>query len=380
MKTDEVTKILEHAISKPPCRLGMRLRSERELADILDTGISRIRTSISRLEKKGLLVRKQGSGTFVRRIGEEPGAEVKSSHLVDPVAFFKIDEGQPGPLRIETRLKLGLWGDLHFASFTSQQVYAAIIAQANRLGYTINVNSMFRSYRQPFSDEELIEQYEQQQYDGYIVIAQCAEKFAEITGVAKVPVVHFGGGNIPLKEPMVMFDTVETARRAVRIFAENGFTRIGLISLDSSESPRGLIRVEHAVFAEELRFRGYDESYIKRLNQRASINEVMEATRSLVKRQDRPEAVYVADDTFLPGVLEVLNAYKIRIGRDIGVITISNRGLNLPRGYNWSRLEFDAEALAERTMELLTERIVTGQVPESISIHSRWIAGETCGA
>jgi hypothetical protein len=110
----------------------------------------------------------------------------------------------------------------------------------------------------------------------------------------------------------------------------------------------------------------------------ATTTGAMEATIRLLHREDPPEAVYVADDFLLIGVVQALEAEGIVPGRDIAVITLSNRGLQLPRGYNWSQLEFDPEYFGTLMVNNLCQVIQTaGAKLVSQQICATWRPGDT---
>jgi GntR family transcriptional repressor for pyruvate dehydrogenase complex len=64
--SDVIEQQLEHLILEGKLRVGEKLPPERELAKQFDVSRPSLREAVQRLETKGLLMRRQGGGTFVR--------------------------------------------------------------------------------------------------------------------------------------------------------------------------------------------------------------------------------------------------------------------------------------------------------------------------
>jgi DNA-binding GntR family transcriptional regulator len=75
---DEAEQVLRRWLAPGRHRPGDRLPSEHELSGMLGVSRGTLRVALERLEKKGEVVRRQGSGTFVGRV---PGASAFSAGL-----------------------------------------------------------------------------------------------------------------------------------------------------------------------------------------------------------------------------------------------------------------------------------------------------------
>ena len=64
---DLVNRLLR-SLAQRSAAVGMRIRSERELAKLLDLGRKRVAYAIGRLVKDGILIRRAGSGTFIEQL------------------------------------------------------------------------------------------------------------------------------------------------------------------------------------------------------------------------------------------------------------------------------------------------------------------------
>lgn len=380
IRNHEIEKLITQVrmtLSRPPATAGVKLRSDRELASTLKLEPYHVRSALQQLEKEGILVRRRGSGTFVRRMATMP-AETAGLKPIPPKKLFKDEPpDRSGALaeNAHAKLRLSLWGDLQQANQTSQQIYASIVSEINGLGHQLSAYSMFRSYIDPFTPDELARHISENPCDGHIVLGHSAERFRKALGNDSTPVVYFSSGSVPVRhEPLVMFNTVEAAERAVRLLVAEGFHRIGFVGL---ESPYWLIRPESFAYESAMRREGSRYSAISFVDA-PTVASATKATRQLLSMAIPPDALYISDDYLMTGVLEALTAAKLKPGKDIGIITLANLGSALPDGYDWSRLQFDpadvGQAVAERLLKMIQKGVDS---PSSLSIHAKWHAGKT---
>lgn len=91
--SDAIEQQLEHLILEGKLHVGAKLPPERELAKQFDVSRPSLREAIQRLEAKGLLMRRQGGGTFVQsniwKSLSDPLPELLASH---PEAQFDLLE------------------------------------------------------------------------------------------------------------------------------------------------------------------------------------------------------------------------------------------------------------------------------------------------
>ena len=82
--SDVIEQQLEYLILEGTLRPGEKLLPERELAKQFDVSRPSLREAIQRLEAKGLLLRRQGGGTFVQtnlwQSFSDPLAELLADH------------------------------------------------------------------------------------------------------------------------------------------------------------------------------------------------------------------------------------------------------------------------------------------------------------
>ncbi|MFA5865062.1 MAG: substrate-binding domain-containing protein [Phycisphaerae bacterium] len=385
-----ITGVMKFALSQTPSTMGRRIRSEIELATIFKTGRWKVRSSIENLVEKGILVRRKGSGTYVRKIPEISPEERRyiseTFKAISPDLLF-ADPGNCKPVsRLQMtlgqkQLHLELWGDLHVptASVTSQIIMAGIVSRTNEVRHSLTVHSLVQSPNVPLSVPEIAHRLADNPCDGYIVASRWADEFSEaLRSVDRLqaPTIYFSHGSCPIRhEPFVMSDTVEAIERAVQILAGEGYRRIAMIGLDKLESL--LMEAERSTYDRAMGLAGLE--YRACVFSDLGISNCIATVRKLMGRSDSPDAIYVSDDHLLDGVTEALFGLELLPGRDIGVITFSNRhGLSLPKGFEWSRMEFDPDELGQLLVDNLIKMIQTaGTRVKTMSIHGSWRPGRT---
>lgn len=385
MDVQNLTGTLQYSLSRPPAIAGKRLRSERELASLFDVGEAQIRKALSRLVDDGVLIRRRGSGTFVRRIAEYSPARHNnlSPEMLKKAALVFTDSksnGGSGSNTQAAQLHIGLWGDLGNNSLVDQFIIGSIAKATSSAGHRLTVHNIVENFNtwDMISIDDFKKQIEDNPCDGYLVVNSVSDLFVEALGDQQVPVVFFLGGTVAIKyEPMVMFDTAEALNRAVTRFYEMGYRKIGMIGEKRvDENDENLLELEVNAYEDCMRKLGLD--YRAYELSMTGVGQAMMATRKLLRRGDPPEAIYVADDNVLVGFSEALDIERVVPGRDIGVITLSNRNFPLPPGRDWSRMEFDRERFAQLLVDnLLYQLQSAGTRANTIALHANWIEGET---
>lgn len=387
---ERVSDIIEYALSQPPAATGYRLRSERELATLFQTSHAHLRKSLDMLVDKGLLVRRRGSGTYVRRIPSFRSTPEFATSLPVPASELFVQEfaegSEPSPLkptRQQQQLHLGLWTD--FAGFSEpsrQAVLNGIINRVEEQGHRITVHSLRDRAGTDLSDAELARRLANAPSDGYLVVAWWAERFLAALGSCSAPVVFFQDSSVPIThEPMVLMDTHEATMRAVRTLAQQGYRKIGLLALRTANDPEELVQREQIIPMQRAYRRSMEDEgldYYAVEFAEPSMVQSIAALRRLLSREDPPHALYIADDVLLNGATELFELNKIVPGKDIGIITFSVASQPMPPGHNWSRLEFDVEGLGESAINSLLRLIQTaGARINSRAIYATWRPGDT---
>jgi DNA-binding LacI/PurR family transcriptional regulator/DNA-binding transcriptional regulator YhcF (GntR family) len=373
---------IQYALSTSPAVAGKRLRSERELAVLFSVGESKIRKYLSKLVQQGVLVRRRGCGTFIRRIATPPDnfKDLSPEMLKKASNIFSESRSSDISTKIQSvQLHIGLWGDLGTNSLIDQFILGSIAKSVSSRGHRLTVHNVIGDFEtwSPISVDEFRKQLDEASCDGYLVVNSMAPLFNEAIEDKEVPVMFFLAGTSHIdNQPLVMFDTNEAITRAVRKFNEIGYKKIGLIGekreSDNLSPPIPEPKAYDQAMEEcGLDYRAYESSPL-------GVGQAIEATRKLLGRSDPPEAIYVSDDNVMVGVAEALNLEGVVPGKDIAIITLSNRNFPLPPGRVWSTMQFDRERFAQLLVDnLLYQLQSTGSGANTVALHANWIEGQT---
>lgn len=156
----------------------------------------------------------------------------------------------------------------------------------------------------------------------------------------------------------------------MRLLANEGYQRIGLIGLDGLESRQG------PLYEETLSKLGRTWWAVEFcLPDRTAVASLV---RRMFGRKDSPQAIYAADDIVMRDVVPALKAIGRVPGGNLGLITYAIPGNPLPGGVNWSRMEFDPYSVGRNVVQGLLREIATaGEQLLSFSHQAAWRAGET---
>jgi GntR family transcriptional regulator len=100
---DQVNELLRARIRDGTYAPGVRLPSESELSDEFGVSRATIRTAMTKLAANGLILRKQGDGTYVNEHIQEVNTQMGG--LWEFVHLIKNSGSQPSILSLETKFK-----------------------------------------------------------------------------------------------------------------------------------------------------------------------------------------------------------------------------------------------------------------------------------
>lgn len=90
--SDVILQKLEEMLAAGTWRAGQKLPSERELAVRFDVSRPSVREAIQKLEAKGMVVRRQGGGTYVQESQTSPDSPLLPLLNMDPETQFDLLE------------------------------------------------------------------------------------------------------------------------------------------------------------------------------------------------------------------------------------------------------------------------------------------------
>ena len=381
MEGHRIEKILSIVFSRPPATVGVRINSERKLASAFDASQTNIHRILDVFVEKGILTRHHGNGTFIRKVSSpERFNDLSLYKDAEKLTADTLCMSSSGRKMENQRLELSLWSDFKDSTSSNNFIADSICQRAEELGHSIVRKTLIQKRGIPLGVEDVAEEMRKTSHDGYIVIARWIKFFEQAVAMA------WGKENIPSCyimpcsyyvecEPYITLDSDNAIRRAVRIFAKEGYQRIGLIPF-CEEGLRGPREYNH-VFNSEAEFYGLEAINMKEAP--FSINSREKIKSSLGSYLDQGlEALYLTDDNLISIMIEVLREKKLVPGRDIALITLSNRGMPLPGKFNWSRFEFDLNSFGKTIVDSLLNVINTaGENMLSFSHQGTWLPGDT---
>lgn len=381
--THDLVAALEGVLSRSPSRAGIRLCSERELALHLGTYRIKVQQAFDTLVEKGILLRRQGSGTYVRKVPKTP-SNLETLKLAGRILSAKILFADPAKTPVRKiapqeprKLHLALLiTEPNMASKTADAIWEGLKDRAKVAGHYLKVyygdEEEFRSGR----FDRLATLMRNHPCDGCVLLAQEAPVLEQIFGAHPPPSVYIGFNSLDtdlLYAPLVRIDVEGALQRALKILHKEGWKRIGIISASTTTEQMNSVQ---NLYEETMSKLG--QTYRSSEFCRFKPEEILPAMRKMFLSPTRPDAVYVTDDVLLDFLIPSLKALKIEPGKNLGIITLANRTNPLPEGFEWSRLEFNSFQVGRLAMDSLLLDIQTvGESICSFGHLATWYPGET---
>ncbi len=370
---------LLHGLQAEASSLGMRLKPESELAAALGVKLRTLRLALRELERDGIVIRRRGSGTYLRRLPEatveSTQAEAMVRQAIGGSLFAENQNPEVGSRVLASQdvknFVFELWGNLHCTTSCNQAILSSISAELSHHGHRLSVHSLGK----PGGELALNPGTVGKDCDGYIVAAGWAEYFETLLEKEHAPILYFHPGSLTHveRDPMVLIDTAEAVRRAINDFIKRGIRKVGVLGLlGSGRDPDAELDAYHFAMSRA----DLDYRWVHQCNE--ELSEVIDAVLEMLESPDRPDALYVTDNVLLPGVAQALRAAKVIPGKDIAIITHNNKGEVLPRGYDWSSLEFNLDVFGRLIARQMLAIVEDGKsVEASLAIHPVWHPGIT---
>ncbi|MBL4699638.1 MAG: substrate-binding domain-containing protein [Phycisphaeraceae bacterium] len=372
-------------LSQPPTCVGAKVRPEEEFANELGLTRRQVREAITFFTDKGVLIRRQGSGTYVRRVHSHraDATESRTFGLTHELLFLDLQSNNlkslPQHKSISQSLRIGLWTDWQLSPphSTTYVVLMTFMRHAQLAGHTMTLHSQVVSSEVAISTEAMAQQLRHASDDGFLVGSQYADTFLaarKLAGSNCSYLFHnMGSGDFNL-HPTIHIDTANTCESGLMKLVELGHQRIGTIAMRKSQA----CDIEHRIHKAVMQQADLCDQYCV-YSSDMGVASSMQATRDLLaKANGKIDAIYVANDMVLVGVAEALALEGLTPGKDIAIITLSNRGYHLPQSANWSVMEFDPESFASLTIRQLCHQIESPHIPPvSLGIRATWKPGNT---
>ncbi len=218
--------------------------------------------------------------------------------------------------------------------------------------------------------EDVVGQILDYQVDG-LVLASVAlsSDLAQRCHASGVPVALFNRKLETEGELAIVSDNFEGGRQVAEHLIATGRTRIGHIAGWEGASTQ---RDREAGFMQGLRAAGLG-LYAREVGD-YRLNRAKEAARRMFDTQDRPDAVFVANDFMAFGVMDVLRAeLDLRIPEDVAVIGFDDVPSAAWPAYDLTTVRQDAPAMVAATVDALLRQIGGEPVTSPAALEAKLI-------
>jgi len=361
MKTIEATKALLNEIRNGRWHLGEQLPPERQITKELAVSRVTVRAALSRLEQHGIIAQRQGSGTYLVR---EP------DRFTDREVLFGFRSASPRSRpkerafrgkRIVTQrlLRFAFLHDLADNDPVGLAILGGVMAFSRRRGHEIIIGPSRSNTSLDFSAQVF-----HPDANGVILLATLRPQDIPLLKKIPVPTVSLSIGGASASLPnAVSLDTVSACHQAIQELVGQGHRRIAVL--------------EKSFGATNSRFAHECDYLRKELDVPGLICCFGEdPLTQMPAGPDAPTALYVSDDVYCVEVCRRLGEKGIRIGKDISIISQSNRGIEKGLPPAVGRMEFDTAEwgrTAAHTLEYMLDEAIMEVSP--IRLGARNLAG-----
>lgn len=308
----QIKKRIEQKVNSGQWKVGEVIPSEEELCRTYRVSRGTVRQAVSELVNEGLLVRRQGSGTYVAsRLGKNKNIKIRRRTIGYIVSYLRDSFG--------AGILLGISDVVHKAG------YNCVFANSRNL--TELQRREIARFRECGVEGIIIFLA-----DGSVSDSTMAQMIAE-----GYPFVLVDRYLKDLETNYVVSDNLSGGYQATRYLIELGHKRIGLI-----------ISPIHSSTCTEDRFNGYlqalkefnipfDDSLVKVITMKGAtspkkihgqaytmIHYDLEAIESFLVRKDRPTAIFTVNDLIALDTLKVAKKLHLNIPQDLSIVGYDN--------------------------------------------------------
>ncbi len=238
-------------------------------------------------------------------------------------------------------------------AYLDNQFYPIVLEQLSRrlqdLGYHV---LLFMT--DPGRQDEVVQKILQYQVEGIVMAsATLSSSLAKECARTGIPVVLFNRYVASSPASSVTSDNIEGGRLVAGFLADGGHKRIAFIAgLEDSSTNRD----REAGFFKGLAERGV--AVWQRAVGGYSFEGAAEAARTLFGGDERPDAVFVANDHMAFSVMDVIRSeFGLRIPEDVSVVGYDDVPEASWKGYDLTTVSQSADAMIGATVSILLEQM-----------------------
>ncbi|MFA5866094.1 MAG: GntR family transcriptional regulator [Phycisphaerae bacterium] len=319
---------------------GDVIPSAKELSNKHGTSPLTARKAVETLVSKGVLVAKQGLGTFV---SQRP--TLQSVGVVLGVGSEPNSQGVLGQGRYLQLIENGCnrWSERHLLKCQTYLYHSDKESMAPN-------SSLWRDV----CEDRL---------DGLILVGHPSEKLAVELIRRRIPVVAIAQTSTAVPY-VVKADYRNMMDQAVELTVSTGRKGLGLIGGVTVNGPdRNEFTKEAFILACVEKCLSIRREWIKVTDAPITQEEGHRLTMELLDGSDRPEGLIVSDDVLAVGVCKALTERGIKVPETMTIITHSNAG-SAPINFavSLTRMEFNPSAMVEQAANMLTN-MIRGEPP-----------------
>lgn len=163
----------------------------------------------------------------------------------------------------------------------------------------------------------------EKQVDGLLFMGGAVtEDHIQAFKTSSVPIVLCATTDVTDTYPSVDIDHIEAAEDAVSTLIQNGHRRIAMISGTLQDPSNGFARYQGYKNALEKAGIPFNEELVRIGNYRYESG--MEVTQHFLELQDKPTAVFAANDEMAIGAIHAIQDKGLRVPEDVSVISVDN--------------------------------------------------------
>jgi DNA-binding transcriptional regulator YhcF (GntR family) len=331
ISAEEIAATLVDLLSSENVRAGMRLRSVRDLAELFRTDYRRAHDAIEDLTERGILAKRHGSGTFVRRmpVAADAGKRNPLFRKLKAQQILSADDGartRRRPLAKDRHLDFQFWVDTHWHDPVRDSVIQGVTDVLSPLGHRITTCGATNADGQHIEKKELAARLQAHPTDGYLLIDWVAESYGELFTAMNKSWLTYGYSGPIRHQPGMILDCVEAVERGTQALIEGGCRRVALLGWFNAEHEwEG--EFERFYYAHALRRAGIKDYHVA-LSVHFDAGQVRRALAEILDSKRPADGLYLADDNLLPFVAQELERRGLVPGRDLGVVTLWNEDLS----------------------------------------------------
>ncbi|NLK75340.1 MAG: substrate-binding domain-containing protein [Clostridiales bacterium] len=312
--------------------IGDKIPSENDLAQQFGYSRQTVRQAIGTLVAEGILIRKQGSGTYVSSLAERKPTE--------------------------KTMRIGV-----ITTYLDDYIFPGIIHGMERVfmkeGYTLSLGI---TYNKPSNEEKCLQQMLQSGVDGFIIEATKSalpnpnEYLYKEIKERQIPTVFINGYYSHSNYSYVVMDDVKAGSKLAKILINKGHDKIG--GFFKSDDIQGHKRYEgvlkttkkNGITLNEDAIFWYTTEDFKYLFGGNSDDIILNRLQGIT-------AVVCYNDQVAEAFIKLLNRKSLSVPKDISVVSFDNSFLAKHVVYNLTSVVYPAKAIGEKAATLLLKNI-----------------------